>query len=148
MYRPAFFALVIFLAAPFPSYAQTSPQASRGNSAEQMLSACKSISKASVFGKRVKFPQTFESGYCWGSFTTIQEVIVNVDSRGNPVYGVCAPPSSTLTQLIRIFVRYAKQHPADLNENYFYVALHALRKAFPCHRHETHPPQGTGADGS
>ena len=44
-------------------------------SAEVMLSACRPIAKAEITGDKVKLPQDFSTGMCWGAFGVLQEVI-------------------------------------------------------------------------
>ena len=103
------------------------------DSTQELLSACRPIAEADVTGDYVRFPQTYNTGYCWGVFTGIQKIIVHVDKRKEKIYGVCAPPESTLSQLIAVFTAYAKKNPQRLHEDYFKVALDSLRDAFPCH---------------
>ena len=84
----------------------------------------------------------FESGICWGAFRSFQTLtqlkLVDKDGRNEranqnePVLGVCAPPGSSLTQFVRIFDNFARQHPEMQHQSYEYVAITALRSAFPC----------------
>jgi Ssp1 endopeptidase immunity protein Rap1a len=102
-------------------------------SAQELLSACRPIAKADVRGGHVffspTFQPTFQTGQCWGTFSAIQKVIFYVD------IGVCAPPESTLSQLVAVFVSYAEKHPQRLHEAFFDVALNSLQEAFPCPSH-------------
>ena len=102
------------------------------DSAQELLSTCRPIAKADVTGDYVKFPQNFETGKCWGTFSVIQSVIVHVDDARRPIYLVCAPSSSRLSQLITIFVAYAEKNPQRLHEESFVIALDSLRASFPC----------------
>ncbi len=77
-------------------------------------------------------PVTHDTGVCWGAFGTIQGLIVWTDGDGTPILGVCAPANSKRTQLIAIFVLYAKNHPEKYSEGFTRVAIPALREAFPC----------------
>ena len=107
-------------------------KAALASSAQELLSSCRPIAKADVRDKYVWFPPTYQTGTCWGAFYVIQKVIVHVDDSRLPIYGVCAPSSSTLTQLISIYVAYAEKNPQRLHEDFFDVALESLQNAFPC----------------
>jgi hypothetical protein len=100
-------------------------------STEEMLTACKSLAAAEVKGEQVKLPAGFSSGMCWGAFLTLQKVIVQANTDG-PIFDVCAPKEGTRTQLIAVFVDYARGNPRRLHEDFFDVAIDALRGAFPC----------------
>ncbi len=118
------FTLMMVLASPGAARAQSA------YSAEYMLSSCRPIVvESNVTEQGVSFPQSFETGFCWGAFSAIQRAMVYAGERGPRV---CAPAESTLTQLITVFVRYTDLHPAELHEHYFLIALRSLRAAFPC----------------
>jgi hypothetical protein len=100
-----------------------------------MLSSCKVLAgDVRLLGdNKIWMPTDFESGKCWGAFATLQAAIVRIVGESKtPVFGVCSPENSTRTQLISIFVEYAKKNPRFLNEDFFTVAIRALREAFPC----------------
>jgi hypothetical protein len=109
----------------------TSSSAS-GDTTAEMLSACKRMAEAEVQGDMVAIPQDFRSGVCWGAFITLQDLIVKAHPGGQPIFRVCAPPASTRTQLIAVFVDYAKRNPRRLHEDFFEVSLDSLRAVFPC----------------
>jgi len=85
-------------------------------------------------------PNNFQSGFCWGSFAVIQKLIKAVYyDRKKPVYegkipfyGVCAPTDSTRSQLIHIFVAYAKNKPKIYHQDFLSTAFKSLRDSFPC----------------
>jgi hypothetical protein len=112
-----------------------SPSVTFAESAEVMLSACREVASARVSENTAEIPEDFDSGMCWGAFAATQKAIVITNSRNaseGPVLGVCAPSESNRTQLIAVFIEYARTHPERLHEDFFLVALDALRKAFPC----------------
>ena len=117
-------AFLLFVAAPL----------SKAETVEEMLSACRPTAEARVAEGKVFVSDTRESGLCWGAFAVIQHLIGLVYPVYNdrPILGVCAPAESTRTQLIAVFVAYAKNHPERYSENFTDVALVALREAFPC----------------
>ena len=100
---------------------------------EEMLSSCRQVAEAKVSGDAVMLTQDFESGVCWGAVASLQELSRWVaPQQKKPVLHVCAPKQSTRSQLILIFVEYAKHNPKLLHEDFVTVALAALRDAFPC----------------
>jgi hypothetical protein len=46
--------------------------------------------------------------------------------------GVCAPESASPEQAARVVVKYLDQNPARTNENFKYLAIEAMRDAWPC----------------
>ena len=50
----------------------------------------------------------------------------------NQDYGSCPPEQTTVLQLIRSFVTYARSHPAELEGNTAVAVFKALQHAFPC----------------
>ena len=78
-------------------------------------------------------PSDPHSLFCWGAFTSVQELISEVDSGSRrPLLSVCAPPQSTRTQLIHVFRRYIVEHPEIEHWNFGTGVVVALRAAFPC----------------
>ena len=105
-------------------------------SAEEMASACRTVAAAKVSATGVALPTDFDSGLCWGAFAALQKainIVASASPRPNvPFLGICAPETSTRTQLILIFEEFSRRHPERLNADFFFVALDALREAFPC----------------
>jgi hypothetical protein len=117
-------AVLVFIVAPL----------SKAETVEEMLSACRPTADARVAEGKVYIPDTRETGLCWGAFGAIQGLIVWVSGNGTPILGVCAPANSKRTQLIAVFVLYAKNHPERYSEDFTRVAIPALREGFPCRR--------------
>jgi hypothetical protein len=88
--------------------------------------------EARLHGDHADFPHDFDTGLCWGTFAAIQGLIVYAQTGPVPIHRVCAPPESMRTQLISIFVEYARRNPKHHHENAADVALDALREAFLC----------------
>jgi hypothetical protein len=101
---------------------------------EEMLSACRPMTDAPVSDGTVHLPATYNAGLCWGAFAMVQRVITIAGDVETPIrlFGVCAPATSTRTQLIAIFVEYAKSNPQRYSEDFADVVFVALRQAFPC----------------
>jgi hypothetical protein len=111
-------------------------------SVEQMLSSCRWIETAKISAGEngqvnVNLPQDFESGRCWGAFGVVQDVI-NIVGPTGPILSVCAPAKTTRTQLITVFVDYAKRHPTTMSENFFPTVWPVLIEAFPCPKTQQH----------
>ena len=108
-----------------PSFAQ---------STQEMLSACKSLmTNIKTNGNDVIFSNTFAEGKCWGAFSVVHSIInVVIIGETEPMFRVCAPDESKLTELISVFVKYADDNPQRLHEDFFMVAMNSLRITFPC----------------
>lgn len=117
--------------------------AAHAETAQEMLSNCRKFATATVAEGKVMVPKDFASRVCWGAFAAIQAGITGVDPSAGLVLGVCAPPESTRTQLIAVFVRYADAHPERLHFDFFWTAVGALRDVFPCKSGRRNPdPSG------
>ena len=101
---------------------------------EKLLSDCRPVTQAKVMSDgSVMMNADFESGFCWGAFVIIDQMLMTVDGATNrPLFGVCIPKDHTRYQMIAIFVRYAEKHPERYNEDIPWVAVDAAREAFPC----------------
>jgi hypothetical protein len=118
-----FYCLLLLLLVPF----------CKAETTEEMLSACRPITESKVADARVYLPHTLEAGICWGAFSVIQDETRWADPQsGERHFGICSSEQSTRTQLIAIFVEYAKRNPSKYAEEFLNVALDALREAFPC----------------
>ena len=107
--------------------------------AEVVLSACRDISKAQINSDgTVGLPMNFDTGRCWGAFSTLPAVmayVYNAQYAGaHPFpYRVCSKDKDvTVTQMIAIFTEYANRHPERYQDDFLDVALDAMRAAFPC----------------
>ena len=100
---------------------------------EKLLSYCRPVTQAKVVENGAVLKQDFESGYCWGAFATVAQMLMAVNSETQvPIFHVCLPKDHTRSQLIAVFVQYAEKHPARYNEDFPWVAFDAEREAFPC----------------
>ena len=117
------YVFLLFLAAPL----------SRAETVEEMLSACRPIAEARVSEGVVVLPQSHEAGVCWGAFAVVQHLTTWAEAKtGKRHFGVCNSANSTRTQLIAIFVEYAKRNPRRYSEDFSDVVFEALEEAFPC----------------
>jgi len=118
--------LTVVLISASPAFAE---------STAEMLSSCKSVAEAEIRDQGAIFPQDYRSGMCWGAFNTLQSLIVKTNTDGRPMVGICAPAETRRTQLIAVFNDYARRNPQRHHEDFFNVAIDALRTAFPCMQH-------------
>lgn len=109
--------LVMFYAA-VPAHAE---------STGEMLSSCRELADAKVTGDKITMRRDYSTGLCWGAFGSLRAAV-----RARSFFRICAPANSTRSQLIAVFVEYAKRSPQRLHEDFLDVALEALRGAFPC----------------
>ncbi len=100
----------------------------------EMASYCKPVAEAPRIGDGgLYLDVTWETGMCWGFFSAVQQA-ANITFHGAsaPALYICNPPESTLVQMVLIFRRYVDVNPSVGHENAFFVALRALKEAFPC----------------
>jgi hypothetical protein len=73
------------------------------------------------------------AAFCWGAFTVLRGVTTILsDDHTTMALHVCAPTEATVSQYIRIFLRFVDDHPEVAHEDFDFVALMALIRAFPC----------------
>jgi|BarGraNGADG00212_1021973.scaffolds.fasta_scaffold150643_1 hypothetical protein len=89
------------------------------SSANHIMRGCRDFISSSLSNSQ-RGP--LEQGYCAG-------VVDGLDFTG---LGVCAPPSVTVSQAVRVVVKYIDDRPARLNENFKALAYEALQAAWPC----------------
>ena len=108
----------------------------RAATAAEYASFCRLFEKPSLLPDgRINLPETPGANKCWGAFAVIQYIFkVATPKSGELVrlLGVCIPPESTRTQLIKVFLNYADQHPEETHKSFMAVAWNALFLAFPC----------------
>lgn len=106
--------------------------AASAQTAQQLLSACRPVALGEVTAEGVRFGRTFETGLCWGTFAMLQEVVVRGDEQRRPLLQACVPASSTRSQFVQVFVKYAEARPERLHEEGAAMALEGLQQAYPC----------------
>lgn len=104
----------------------------RGETAKEMLSACRPVADAKVSNGMVTLPIGFESGVCWGAFSVAQGLLNTSDPGQPPALHVCLPATSTRSQLIGVYVKYVDAHPEKDEDEFVTVLLGATLDAFPC----------------
>ena len=114
----------------------TAPRAEDKLSAGEMLSNCQGILDSARTAKNpdeLDLENTFATGTCWGAFLSVQQFIVTrLEGEKNPLLQICAPPETTLVQIIQIFDLFVRSNPERQAEPFTKVAIAALRSAYPC----------------
>lgn len=103
-----------------------------GETAEEMLSACRPITQAKISNGTIDLPSDFESGTCWGAFGMLQSVLFLTEPGGQRSLHACPSSDVTRTELIAIFVKYIEEHPEEYNKGFSLVALNSILKVYPC----------------
>jgi hypothetical protein len=80
----------------------------------------------------VALPRNYDAFICWGFMSAIQDMTSLSYDGGNTLTGGCAHPDAKLLQYVYAFNNYARTHPGELHEKAGWVAIKAIREAFPC----------------
>ncbi len=110
------------------------PRTPCGSRSARPSSYCKPVAEARLIsGDKRAYKPSWETGVCWGFFSAVQ-VATRLQFHGDPAPAlyICAPPESTLVQMVLIFRRYVEVNPSVAHEKAFFVAFEALKEAFPC----------------
>lgn len=100
---------------------------------EKLLSDCRPVTQAKVTSDGVEMNADFESGFCWGAFAAIDQMMMAINSATKkPIFNACLPKDHTRYQIVAIFVRYAEKHPERYSDDVPWVAFDAAREVFPC----------------
>ena len=90
-------------------------------SANYMLPGCRELVQNPGVGDRIFF-----QGLCMG-------VVGSVAVFGKQgQIGVCVPPGVQPQQSVRVVVAYIDSRPARMHEDFYNLAVEALREAWPC----------------
>ena len=137
MRRPLQIALSMTLAA---CLAAAVPTAARSVTVEELLRTCRVYEKAADGGvatlaEAVEAEQcrAYIAGY-YDGWTGARLYIDWVPVIDNPDLNFCVPPTAELTylQLVRIFIRWADQHPERHHHEDFQGVRAAFSDVFPC----------------
>lgn len=118
-------AAMVLLNAPTAAEAYTINE--MGNWCEELSDNIKIHSDSSI-----RYDNTRNNNICYGAFAAIQQLTTFVDKNQNRLLSICTPSESTLTQMVSIFVKYAKEHPEKGHLPFTSGAILALNEAFPC----------------
>jgi len=121
----SFFATLFLLAvACSTAHAQT---------AGEMLRSCEILQRnAHIEGDSVFLPPDIDARQCWGFMAAVQQFSALADQSGKPLLNWCTPEDTKQSDIVRIFVDYARAHPDKMNLIAAAVAYNAMADAFPC----------------
>jgi hypothetical protein len=84
-------------------------------------------------GDQLDIPNSPGALVCFGFFSAVQRFTVfQREGERRRIFGICAPPQTTLLQLIELFQKYVKANPREADQDAADVALTAYAKKFPC----------------
>jgi hypothetical protein len=98
----------------------------------EMFSNCRPIADATIKSDGIIYKPTLATQTCWGAFSVIAEVVLWVDEEEKRVLHTCSPAEARRSQLIAIFVEYAKNSPREWHEDFFLGWTRSLKQAYPC----------------
>jgi len=98
----------------------------------ELLQSCRAVIDAAGATQSPSLDIPVAGLPCWYYMAAVQNLSVVVDERGRHLLGICAPQDTTLLEYVRIFTRYAQDHPQETADNPAALALRALLDAFPC----------------
>jgi hypothetical protein len=76
----------------------------------------------------VKASDYYKTGLCMGVVTTLFSL------AGDHINNICAPPTSTVNQALRVVVQFLKQHPEATHLSFIELAIEAMAEAWPCRK--------------
>ena len=95
------------------------------SSANHIMPACR------VAALPITFSNTEESKEDVSRTSLCVGIIVGLGYAGQP-FGICLPVGATTQQAVRVVVQYIDGHPERMQESFNYLAVEALREAWPC----------------
>lgn len=72
-----------------------------------------------------------DATWCSGYVSAIMDMNIWLQANGT-ASAPCLPENSTAEQGVRVFVRYANDHPEQMNQPPAILVTRALQLAFPC----------------
>jgi Rap1a immunity proteins len=105
-----------------------SQNANAVESARDLASYCQKLDR----GTKGAAQNTKEALLCWGYMQAMQDLSVLAYEDGTRIMGSCPPEQTTVLQLIRSFVTYARTHSEELEGNTAVAVFKALQDAYPC----------------
>jgi Rap1a immunity proteins len=97
-----------------------------------MLPACQMLDDAVSHNRRTPeaSEDAFREGMCLGQ-------VVGIAQLGNAAtkttdFPICKPSNVPRGQLVSVVLLYLRNHPEELNKDFMYLVMAALRAAWPC----------------
>lgn len=105
----------------------------RAQTAGDMLKACEIAKRGMhIEGTKVFLPPGADVNQCWGFIEAVQQYSALADKDGERLLQACPPENGMTTQVLRLFIEYARTHPEKRNLPAAAVAFNAMADAFPC----------------
>ena len=101
-------------------------------SGNELLTSCEALLSGARHEEGGTITISPAGGECWTYLKAVQDLVVMTNANGERYLQVCAPPKSTLLQIVRIVTDYARSHPSELHQRAGQVAILALSNAFGC----------------
>lgn len=94
------------------------------------------LDKCAEAGRYVDGGEYADAGsinYCFGFIQSFVQTSIFTEGSTQPLY-ICFPfeDKFTLNQLVRILVKYLKEHPDQLHHQAVYLVANAFKESFPC----------------
>jgi hypothetical protein len=116
-----------------PLYSIGIGTSAQAQTAREQLHVCELLqSGMHVEGTQVFIPPGSDVAQCWGFMLTVQQYSILAHHDGKTFLDACPKPDTTTTQVLRIFIKYARSHPEKLGLPAAAVAFNAMADAFPC----------------
>jgi Rap1a immunity proteins len=115
----------------------TATGVARATTASEYLQYCEVFERYAVQrGEQLSIPDGGAAN-CWHFFVAFRELadVINAETRQHDL-GLCIPPEVRLTQLIRIFISFARAHPELLHTGPAGVAWQAVWQHFNCNKQQ------------
>jgi hypothetical protein len=110
-----------------------SSSTAQAQTAGEMLRSCEILQRnAHTEGSSVFLPPDVDARQCWGFMAAVQQFTTLADQNGKPLLNSRAPEDTKQSDIVRIFVDYARAHPDKMNLIAAAVAYNAMADAFPC----------------
>jgi hypothetical protein len=75
---------------------------------------------------------TFPVGICGGYISGIADTLDTLEVWKGPIGEACIPVTATISQLMKIVIKYMEEHTENLHLSATSLVLSALHQAFPC----------------
>jgi hypothetical protein len=110
-----------------------SSSTAHAQTAGEMLRSCEILQRnAHTEGSSVFLPPDIDARQCWGFMAAVQQFSALADQNGKPLLNWCVPEDTKQSDIVRIFVDYARAHPDKVNLIAAAVAYNAMADAFLC----------------
>jgi len=118
---------LVFLAVVF-LWSSASAQATGTRLLRMCQAAEKHFDKQTITNDEAIF-----AGFCVGFISGVEEADARINGQGKAPGGVCLPATAGAEQMVRVVLKWMREHPDKLNLSGEEVVVDALKAAFPCH---------------